>query len=113
MSPLIPIETFWTLVITAGITSLVGAVVGGGYARIKRFSSEQLSVEKAKGEALKIILEEKVEQLTDEAVKDGSITTRQRAIIIEMVEIAHVLGANGHMTTCEKIVKQLPVKTSQ
>lgn len=107
---LIPIETFWTLVITAGITALVGAIVGGGYARVKKFGADQVAVDKAKGQALKIILEQKVNALTDEAIKAGSITTRDRAVICEMVDVAHALGANGHMTTCEKIIKQLPVK---
>lgn len=109
---LIPIETLWTLIITAVVTSLVGALVGGGYARLRGFGEKQVQTNSAIKEAVRLILEDKIEHLTDSAVQEGSITTKQRALICEMVDVAHDLGANGRMTSCKNIVKDLPLRPS-
>lgn len=109
---LIPLETLWTLIVTAVVTSLVGALVGGGYARLKGMGEKSFQTNSAIKEAVRLILEDKVEHLTDKAVSDGSITTKQRALIVEMVDVAHDLGANGRMTACKNIVKDLPLRAS-
>lgn len=94
------------------IPSLISAVVGILVSQIfsslchKYEGSAQYT--RATQEAVKLMLMDKTKYLTHKAVKAGEITLAQRALILQMVDTAHALGANGEMTQCANEVNSLP-----
>ena len=89
-------------------SGLVGAVVAAIVTATRTAAHDNVQTAKAMQDGMKLLLCDKARYLTDCAIQDGEITVRQRAVICEMVDVAHALGANGEMTACANAVKALP-----
>lgn len=98
-----------TTAATACVSALVAALVGSLVAAAKTRNKVAVDSAKAVQDGIKLLLCDKARYLTDCAVEAGEITIRQRATIHEMVSVAHMLGANGEMTECDKTIAALPV----
>lgn len=108
----IPVEVLITMIVSSAISASVGAFVASLLTRVKKVGKRVIDTDKATTQAIKLLLMDKVEYLTNRAVCEGEITRKQRTFILEMVDTAHMLGANGQMTACAKDVEKLPTKTN-
>ena len=107
---MIPTEVIITMIVSSAISASVGAIVAGVLSHVKRLGKQAVDTDKAMQTAMKLILMDKVEHLTMLALDEGEIAIKQRTLILEMVDTAHTLGANGQMTACANEVKALPTK---
>lgn len=100
----------WALpiLLTAIISSIGSVLVNDAVAYLKNRNSEESLSEQATRQAVKLMLMDKTRYLTKCAVRDKGITISQRALILQMVDTAHALGANGEMTACANEVNSLP-----
>ena len=100
----------WALpiLLTAIISSVGSVLVNDAVAYLKSRNSEETLNTQATQQAVKLMLMDKTRYLTKEAVKKGGISIAQRALILQMVDTAHTLGANGEMTACANEVNSLP-----
>lgn len=112
-------EPLMQTALTTGVGALVGALVGAVIASVRSVgaraidkSEQEREFADAEREAIKLLLMDKTRFLTAAAVKEGHITIRQRTFIHQMVDTAHILGANGEMTACAQEVDKLPTVNS-
>lgn len=117
---MVPVELVELRVIAYGMLALVSAAgiwITG--AKKRREEDEARKAEEKEADvawrvtttaALRLIIMDKVEYLTQCAVDAGCVTMKQRNFILSMVDVAHALGANGEMTACAEIVKEMPIK---
>lgn len=99
-----------TTAITALTSGTVGAVVASAIAFMKDKKKGHDDKDLAIYDGMKLLVMDKAQFLTQAAVDAGEITIYQRAFIKSLVDVAHVLGANGEMTACAEAVDALPLK---
>lgn len=103
-----PMQYYLPIIVTSLITSIVGIIVSHAFSVLHHKTDTSALYNRATQEAVKLMLMDKTRYLTHKAVKEGGITLSQRALILQMVDTAHDLGANGEMTQCANEVKSLP-----
>lgn len=103
-----------TLAITAAITSLVGAVVGAVVTTVVTMAKDKKKghddTNEALKEGMKLILMDRAESITKEAVKVGLITIENRVKVHDLTRAARALGANGESHELDRIVDSIPTK---
>lgn len=98
----------YVVIITSFLSSVVGILVAQVFSYFSHKYEGSAQYTRDTQEAVKLMLMDKTKYLTHKAVKKGKITLSQRALILQMVDTAHALGANGEMTQCANEVNSLP-----
>lgn len=96
------------LLVSSACSAGVGIIVSQIFSCFYHKYEGSAKYTRATQEAVKLMLMDKTKHLTHKAVKCGEITLAQRALILQMVDTAHELGANGEMTQCANEVNSLP-----
>lgn len=96
------------ILLTAIISSIGSVLVNDAVAYLKSRNNEETLNTQATQQAVKLMLMDKTRYLTKKAAQEGGISIAQRALILQMVDTAHALGANGEMTACANEVNSLP-----
>lgn len=98
----------YEFVLPAVVSSSIAVIVSFVFTHLVKKYDGTKKYERATQEAVKLMLMDKTKYLTHKAVKKGGITLSQRALILQMVDTAHSLGANGEMTQCANEIQQIP-----
>lgn len=99
---------YFEILIPSLISAVVGIVVSQVFSVLHHKHEGSTQYTRATQEAVKLMLMDKTKYLTHKAIQKGEISMSQKALILQMVDTAHALGANGEMTQCANEVNSLP-----
>lgn len=98
------------LIITPAISALIGALVAGGYGRVKRAGGAVLDRDRALADGMRVLLRKQLVDAYDRYVhQHARMTVERRSEIDETYRVYHALGGNGTVTAMYKELQELDI----